>query len=316
MWSHVLFFFLRVLFWRPYWNIYGWNDRMAWTCCKTILMGRRVYRAKKAGYWVDSNWSWLMGAWEVVLLCYVHFMCLNCFVSFRKATFHSQSSRLDFFLPSVTTHTQHLYTWKHTTHTILYFLCIHEWVFHSEPHVPTSTNRESYLYLGVARGLNRLINISWLAWFMSSNLQIVIINRASFKHAKVVRSDSSALPDGVGRTPSHGLLLLQEWWGPRYSEDLKVNNPSFVFLGLHVAWRLFFQWKHPELDLLLSLFGRQEETPAEAQHHSARLTVDGWAHWPETATLASGSGPKGIKVNSRKPRGEGHDTKCLWEDVI
>lgn len=54
--------------------------------------------------------------------------------------------------------------------------------------------------------------------------------------------------------------------------DLKVNNPSFLFLGLHVAWRLFFQWKHPDLDLLVSLFGQQKETPAEAQYHSPRLT--------------------------------------------
>lgn len=129
---------------------------------------------------------------------------------------------------------------KTHTHTILYFLCTHEWVLHSEPQVPTSTNWESYLYLGVARGLNGLINISWLAWFMSSNLQIVTINRASFKHAKVVRSDSSAVPNGVGRPPGRGLLLLQEWWGPQYFENLKVNNPSFLFLGLHVAWRLFF----------------------------------------------------------------------------
>lgn len=150
-----------------------------------------------------------------------------------------------------------------THHTQFSTFCAHEWVLHSEPQVSTSTNRESYLYLGVAWGLNRLINISWLAWFMSGNLQIVTINRASFKYAKVVRSDSSAVPNGVGRPPGRDLLLLQEWWGPQYFEDLKVNNPSFLFLGLHMAWRLFFQWKRPELDLLISFLGRQEETPAE-----------------------------------------------------
>ncbi|KAB0385173.1 hypothetical protein FD755_000129 [Muntiacus reevesi] len=45
---------------------------------------------------------------------------------------------------------------------------------------------------------------------MSSNLQIVTINRASFKHAKVVRSDSSAVPNGVARSPDHMINIIKD----------------------------------------------------------------------------------------------------------
>lgn len=155
-------------------------------------------------------------------------------------------------------------------------------------------------------GLNRLINISWLAWIMSSNLQIVIINRASFKHAKVVRF-WQFLPS---QTVWGGHLAMascccksdevQCTWG--FKSGITLPCIPWFACGLSAVFPMKTSraWPAP-------LSWRQEETPAEAQHHP-----QGSLWMAERTDLKRppwllGQDPRGSK--SIPEAKEGHDTK-------